>query len=96
MEIVVTYDINIKNKQGRKRLRMLAQECKNYGQRIQKSVFECSLNNAQIEKFIYNIKQIIDFDKDNVKIYKIQNREESVLSFGLDKYIDFNNSTLIF
>jgi CRISPR-associated protein Cas2 len=39
--VVVTYDVNTATTEGRRRLRRVAKTCEDYGQRVQKSVFEC-------------------------------------------------------
>ena len=47
MLVVVTYDVNTETPESRKRLRHVAKQCKNFGQRVQKSVFECLVDPAQ-------------------------------------------------
>ena len=41
MLVLITYDVNTEAPAGRKRLRQIARQCVNYGQRVQNSVFEC-------------------------------------------------------
>ena len=47
MLILVTYDVNTEDENGRARLRKVAKLCVKHGQRVQNSVFECILNEAQ-------------------------------------------------
>ena len=47
MMVLITYDVNTEDANGRKRLRRIAKQCVNYGQRVQNSVFECLLDPAQ-------------------------------------------------
>ena len=47
MLVLVTYDVSTQDKAGRARLRKVAKECINYGQRVQNSVFECCLDASQ-------------------------------------------------
>ena len=47
MLVLITYDVNTGDAAGRKRLRQIAKQCINYGQRVQNSVFECLLDAAQ-------------------------------------------------
>ena len=47
MLILVTYDVNTEDEAGRARLRKVAKMCVRHGQRVQNSVFECILNEAQ-------------------------------------------------
>ena len=44
MLVLITYDVNTEDSAGRKRLRQIAKQCVNYGQRVQNSVFECLLD----------------------------------------------------
>ena len=46
MMILITYDINTETSAGKKRLRKVAKECQNYGQRVQNSVFECLVDSG--------------------------------------------------
>ncbi|MCP3875090.1 MAG: CRISPR-associated endonuclease Cas2, partial [Desulfobacteraceae bacterium] len=46
MLVLVSYDVSTE-KNGQKRLRRVAKVCKNYGQRVQYSVFECVVDPAQ-------------------------------------------------
>ena len=46
MIVVVAYDVSTETKEGRRRLRRVAQACKDYGQRVQKSLFECIVREA--------------------------------------------------
>lgn len=41
MTVVVAYDVSTQTKGGQRRLRRVAQACADFGQRVQKSVFEC-------------------------------------------------------
>ena len=47
MLTLITYDVSTADAAGRKRLSKVAKICVNYGQRVQNSVFECDLDNAQ-------------------------------------------------
>lgn len=47
MLVLITYDVSTADAAGRKRLRQIAKQCVNYGQRVQNSVFECLLDAAQ-------------------------------------------------
>ncbi|NJL21200.1 MAG: CRISPR-associated endonuclease Cas2 [Leptolyngbyaceae cyanobacterium SM1_3_5] len=60
MNILVTYDVNTESPTGQRRLRHVATACKNYGQRVQFSVFECRVNEAQYEALRSQLVSIID------------------------------------
>ena len=47
MLYLITYDVSTTTPEGRRRLRKVAQACKDYGQRVQKSVFECLVEPEQ-------------------------------------------------
>ncbi len=72
MELLVTYDVNTEAAAGRRRLRRVAQLCEAYGQRVQKSVFECVLNPGQLVEFRHRVLQIIDQSEDNLRIYRLR------------------------
>ncbi|BAU65307.1 hypothetical protein STA3757_26880 [Stanieria sp. NIES-3757] len=91
MDILVTYDVNTETKEGRSRLRKVATVCKNYGQRVQFSVFECRVNEMQYETFQAQLVKIIDKQKDSIRFYRLPSpREKYVQSFGVDDYTDFD------
>lgn len=54
MMVLIAYDVNTENAAGRKRLRLIAKQCVNYGQRVQNSVFECVLDAAQCKQLQHN------------------------------------------
>ena len=69
MMVLITYDVNTKSASGIKRLRKVAKQCVNYGQRVQNSVFECSLTPAQLVNLKNKLLEIIDQDHDSVRFY---------------------------
>ena len=74
MLVLITYDVNTEDAAGRKRLRQIARQCVNYGQRVQNSVFECSLDEAQYVVFRNELKELIDIDKDSLRFYNLGNK----------------------
>lgn len=77
MLILITYDVNTETPAGRKRLRKVAKECVNYGQRVQNSVFECVLDAAQFQTVKHKLELIIDPEKDSLRFYNLGNRYQS-------------------
>lgn len=69
MMVLVTYDVNTENLEGRRRLRQVAKECLNYGQRVQNSVFECILDPVQFAKLKHSLCNIMDPEKDSIRFY---------------------------
>ena len=96
MDILVAYDVNTETHVGRRRLRQVATICQNYGQRVQQSVFECRVNQAQYESLKAKLISIIDPKLDNLRFYKLPTpREQYFEQFGIDHYIDFDELLII-
>ena len=69
MFVLVTYDVNTQDAAGKKRLRQVAKQCTNYGQRVQNSVFECVIEPAKFKEVQYKLEGIIDKEKDSLRYY---------------------------
>jgi CRISPR-associated protein Cas2 len=92
VDVLVTYDVNTETKAGRRRLRQVATTCKDYGQRVQFSVFECRVNQAQLESLRARLLGIINKDEDSLRIYRLHPpREKNIESYGLDSYVSFED-----
>ncbi len=89
MYILVTYDVETITKYGQKRLRQVAKACKDYGQRVQNSVFECELNEAQLVVLKDRLQSIIDLQLDSIRIYFL-NKNENRRTITLGKETSFN------
>ncbi len=74
MLVLITYDVNTETAEGRKRLRRIAKECVNYGQRVQNSVFECLLDNAQYRSLQAKLCSIMDEKTDSLRFYNLGNQ----------------------
>jgi len=74
MMVLITYDVNTTTASGRKRLRLVAKECVNHGQRVQKSVFECLVDPAQFADLRRRLESIIDHEKDSIRYYYLGKR----------------------
>lgn len=89
MLVLITYDVNTENAAGRKRLRQIAKQCVNYGQRVQASVFECLLDAAQCRVLQARLCAIIDPERDSLRFYYLGNRyENKVEHFGVKQAYD--------
>ncbi len=73
MLVLITYDVNTTDSAGRKRLAKVAKICVNYGQRVQNSVFECSLDNAQLIVVRDKLRKVINEEQDSLRIYNLGN-----------------------
>jgi len=69
MMVLITYDVSTTTPEGRKRLRHVAKQCVNYGQRVQNSVFECLVDPAQFTILKNKLEGIIDKDEDSLRYY---------------------------
>lgn len=69
MFVLVSYDVATKDSGGQKRLRRVAKACKNYGQRVQYSVFECIIEPAQWVALKESLIGIIDEKQDSLRFY---------------------------
>lgn len=96
MFILITYDVNITSPHGEKRLRNVARVCLNYGKRVQNSVFECILTEAQFVVLRDQLKGIIDSDQDSIRFYMLgKNWKRKVETLGKDTGIDFTGELII-
>ena len=83
MLVVITYDVNTETAAGRKRLRQIARQCVNYGQRVQNSVFECMLDTAQCKVLQAKLLSIMDPERDSLRFYYLGKRYENKIEhFG--------------
>ena len=77
MLILITYDVNTEDAAGRRRLRQIAKQCVNYGQRVQNSVFECLLNASQYAVLKAELTALIDPALDSLRFYQLGNNYKS-------------------
>lgn len=73
MLILITYDVNTEDAAGRKRLRQVSKECVDHGQRVQNSVFECLVDQAQYVVLKNNLSKLINKDTDSLRFYHLGN-----------------------
>jgi CRISPR-associated protein Cas2 len=96
MDVLVTYDVATDNAEGRRRLRHVATICLNYGQRVQKSVFECSLTQMKYEEMKHHLMNTIEPDKDSLRLYRLPARREGFVEhFGRDGTVDFDGPLIV-
>jgi CRISPR-associated protein Cas2 len=96
MQFLVTYDVNTTTPEGERRLRRVAQTCVNYGQRVQQSVFECSVSEMQYEQLRCELVALIDIEKDSLRIYRLaMPKEQFCECFGVDRAVDFEGPLVI-
>lgn len=89
MMVLVCYDVETKHASGQKRLTRIARTCKNFGQRVQHSVFECSIDPSQWEVFKSRLLDIYKPEKDSLRFYFLgANWQRRVEHHGVKKGYD--------
>jgi len=91
MYVVVTYDVSTVTAKGEKRLRRVAKTCLDYGQRVQKSVFELSVNPAQWTECKARLINEIDPTEDSIRIYYLgSNWDRKVEHIGVNEPLNLD------
>lgn len=86
MLVLITYDVNTETAAGKARLRKVARQCVNYGRRVQSSVFECILDNAQCILLKSILSDIIDAEVDSLRFYYLGNKYQTKIEYiGVDR-----------
>ncbi len=84
MLVLITYDVNTESDAGKRRLRKVAKQCVNYGQRVQNSVFECVMDAAKCREVRAKLESIIDKDRDSLRFYYLgENYKNKVDHIGI-------------
>ena len=71
MLVLVTYDVAITSGDGVRRLRRVARACKDFGQRVQYSVFEIEVDPAQWIALKARLAGIVDLETDSLRYYHL-------------------------
>ncbi len=96
MYVLVTYDIGTTDPAGAKRLRRVAKQCQNYGQRVQNSVFECKIDPAKLAQLKANLLSCIDDEKDSLRIYYLGSEKRfKVEHYGTKQSFDLESAIII-
>ena len=95
MLILITYDVNTEDDSGKSRLRRVAKQCVNYGVRVQNSVFECMVDGAQCRMLKDKLQDIIDVEKDSIRIYYLNEQQrQKIECLGVKKGIAMDETLL--
>ncbi len=96
MLILVTYDVATTTPEGRRRLRKVAIACKNYGQRVQQSVFECLVGPADWVLLRESLLSIIDLAQDSLRFYPLDEpTRRRIEHHGCKPSIDFEGPLIV-
>lgn len=96
MLILITYDVSTQSTAGKARLRKVAKECVNYGQRVQNSVFECVLDASQLLLLKDRLISLINEKEDSLRFYYLGNNYRTkVEHFGSKSSYDAEGTLMI-
>ncbi|PRO67118.1 CRISPR-associated endonuclease Cas2 [Alkalicoccus urumqiensis] len=95
MLVLITYDVVTSDLGGQKRLRKVAKHCEKYGQRVQHSVFECYIDQAQYTALKHELTALISEEKDSLRFYRLGNNYKTkVEHVGVTKGLDMQDPLL--
>ena len=84
MMVLVSYDVSTVDRSGKARLRKVAKECVNYGQRVQNSVFEVDTDYGTFLKVKDKLLKLINTEYDSLRFYYLGNNwERRIEHFGV-------------
>lgn len=96
MLVLITYDVNTETAAGKSRLRKVAKQCVNYGRRVQNSVFECILDQAQCTMLKAILSDLIDENTDSLRFYYLGNKYKTkVEHIGVDRGIGADQTLIL-
>jgi len=96
MMVLVSYDVAVTSPGGKTRLRRVAKECQNYGQRVQFSVFECVVDPAQWTKLKNKLEKTIDKELDSLRYYYLgANYKRKVEHVGAKPGVDIDGAIIV-
>lgn len=96
MYVLVTYDVSTTTPEGRRRLRKVAQTCQDFGQRVQNSVFELSVDPAQWTECKHRLTEVANLDEDSLRFYYLgRNWHRRVEHMGAKPSLDMEQGPLI-
>ncbi|MEX1028099.1 MAG: CRISPR-associated endonuclease Cas2 [Candidatus Paceibacterota bacterium] len=91
MMVLVTYDVSTVDREGRRRLSRVAKTCLNFGQRVQNSVFECTVDPAQWADLRHQLVTLIEPREDSLRFYFLgSNWKHRVEHIGAKPTIDLD------
>ncbi|MEI6391161.1 MAG: CRISPR-associated endonuclease Cas2 [Verrucomicrobiota bacterium] len=96
MLILITYDVSTVEKAGQRRLRRVAQACKDYGVRAQKSVFECQVGQIEWASLRDRLLREIKNDEDSLRFYFLDEKAvQRIEHHGVDKPLNLSEPLVL-
>ena len=74
MLVLITYDVCTRHRAGRRRLVRVARICVGHGQRAQKSVFECHVDDVTWVTLRDRLLAAVDLSEDSLRFYHLGER----------------------
>jgi CRISPR-associated protein Cas2 len=96
VEVLVAYDVATDTAAGRRRLRRVAKVCEGFGQRVQKSVFECVVNEVQFELLKHRLTLEVKQSEDSLRIYRLREpRDRFLYTIGVQPEFDLRDPLVL-
>ena len=96
MLVLVTYDVRTETPAGKRRLRRVAEVCKDYGQRVQLSVFECLVGDKELTMLRHRLLSEMEKEKDSIRLYFVdEEARRKTEHYGLGKPLDFEEPLVV-
>lgn len=94
--VIVTYDVSTETAVGRRRLRRVAKVCESYGQRVQKSVFECVVGDRELIQLRSKLVGEIDAKEDSLRLYFVNEGDrERIEEYGARRRWDYEGPLIV-
>jgi len=94
--VLVSYDVSTQDARGEKRLRKISKACRDYGQRVQYSVFEIEVDAAQWTFLKQRLIDLIDPELDSLRFYYLgKNWQTRVEHVGAKPVLDLNGPLIL-
>jgi CRISPR-associated protein Cas2 len=94
VHLLITYDVSTTTREGERRLRKVARACEDFGQRVQKSVFECRVGPAEWAKFKFRLLKEMNVKEDSIRVYFLD-ASTRVEHYGADAPTDLAGPLVI-
>jgi CRISPR-associated protein Cas2 len=96
MLVLVTYDVSTMEGKGAARLRAVAKACRDFGQRVQFSVFEIEVDPAQWTKLKARLEGIINPEVDSLRYYYLGSSwQRKIEHVGAKPAADLNGAIIV-
>lgn len=96
MLVLITYDVSTESERGKSRLRKVAKECENYGQRVQNSVFECIMDSAKSREVKEKLLKLIDQRYDSLRFYYLGEKYKTKIEhYGTKQTFDLEDTLIL-